>query len=67
MSVFLTPELQPFLGGAVNQHESHASCLKISKCTEGCYSLRETRTVASDEHVHDRKGGCPYRHVLPAH
>ena len=28
MSVFLTPELQPFLGGAGYQHASYASCLE---------------------------------------
>ena len=67
MSVFLTPELQPFLGGALHQHASHASCLKHQSALrplsvpERCFQ-RPLMNMSMTGH-----GGCLCRHILPAH
>ena len=67
MSVFLTPELQPFLGGAGHQHTSHASgpnCQSAPRpllISERC-PRRPLMNVSMSGHE-----GCPCRHILPAH
>ena len=56
MSVFLTPELQPFLGGAGYQHASHASCLMYQSAVN---SVMISERWASDEYVPDMTWELP--------